>query len=110
VTVQKPYQKPCKFCGQSEIYWSDLKRYFTNANGSKHQCPPSSTSHRQLDADKKLNETLNDLRLELASKFEALREDMSSQNAATQKAVASIRAEINRISTLFHNHTGGYTS
>lgn len=52
---------------------------------------------------------LNDLKHEIDSKFDALRQDMSEQNNSTQKAVAALRSEITQIHTLFKNHTGGYS-
>jgi hypothetical protein len=99
------YQMACKFCGASCIVWDDIGIYFADPDGKRHNCPPSS----KVDQSRILNQTINDLKHEIDSKFDSLREDINDQNTATQKAVVGLRAEINNIHTLFKNHTGGYS-
>jgi hypothetical protein len=109
--IERVYSKPCRYCGQLAIFWSDLHKYFAdgpNTDSPKHACPSSSTKDRQLEQDKKLNVMLNDFKHEMDSKFDALRTDLSSQQSSTQKSIAAIRAEISTLCTLFKNHAGGY--
>jgi hypothetical protein len=109
--VQRVYSKQCRYCSSKDkpvqIFWNDIKKYFSDgphSDSPKHACPSSSTKDRQLEQDKRLNQTINDLRLELDAKFDGLKEDMSSQNQATQKAVAGLRGEIANLYSLWKSH------
>jgi hypothetical protein len=100
--VQHPHTKSCRYCS-AKITWDDAHHYFAE-NGKRHDSPTSSAKDRQLESDKRLNLIINDLRLELDSKFDALREDISNQQNSTQKAVASCKAQINELYHLFKTH------
>jgi hypothetical protein len=67
VTVQKSYSKQCRYCSSKEqpveIFWGDMKKYFTDATGAKHQCAASS----KVDQSRQLNETINDLKSQMSS-------------------------------------------
>ena len=99
--VQRVFSKPCKWCGKNAIFWSDLKKCFTETpDGERHNCPPSS----KIDQSRILNQTLQDLKHELDSKFDGLRDDISNQNSSTQKAIAACKAQINELYALFKAH------
>jgi hypothetical protein len=95
------------------LVWNDLKRQFDDlkqfneGKSQRHSCPSSSVKYRQEDQDKKLNVMLNDLKHELDSKFDALRQDFSEQTSSTQKSIAACKSQINELFELFKVHNVG---
>jgi hypothetical protein len=78
VTLEKQYQKPCRYCGASCIIWDDIHKYFANPSGEKHACPSSSTNHKQQDQNQKVNAVINDLKTEISGKLSGIERQMDS--------------------------------
>jgi hypothetical protein len=93
----RQYRKQCRYCSSKdhpvEIFWSDLKRQFTDANGAKHQCGGSSTSQQQVEADKKLNEMLNDIKSQMSNEHNDQVERIDALQRSTARN-ASILTEL----------------
>jgi hypothetical protein len=93
-----PYQKPCKFCGQTSIYWSDISHCFTDTPGGvRHQCASSSAKDRQLEQDKRLNEMINDVKSQMTNQHndEVQRIDALQRAQAHQNSLlVEIRAKL----------------
>ncbi len=95
--IERVFSKPCKWCGKNAIFWSDMKKCFTETpDGERHSCPPSS----KIDQNKHLNEMLNDLKSEISNKFsdEVQRIDSLQKSVARNTSILTeIKAKLDMV-------------
>ncbi len=101
--IERVYSKPCRYCGQLAIFWSDIHKYFAdgpNSDSPKHACSASSTKHRQEDFDQKFNQIINDLKSQMSlqhndevQRIDSLQRTQAHQNSLLQE----IRLKLNAV-------------